>query len=438
MDKGASGDKRDEGCFSQSELARWKRRYAKVESMRKGIDKQMLDYNGKINDNFNQSKFSDFLAKMCCLKDDPDAMKAHYNKLYRWTWQFERDMNTDNEASTVKEFMKAYEDNNEDAESALGEGWKWMLQIKSDQKWWNWVYVKASEREGGGLGVFSARDFPLGSVVGYYVGEVIFQDKTEGGKKPSNDDLMTAEVAEATHSVAVRTRKGLWQVLAPKVVAATVEGRFPLFMGLHYMQSACQSIPKNTKEFEVAKRKQNCFLSPDGSIQCIHKIGKNTEMLIDYKTEERASKGDVDDEFNYDLELTEDDEEEDGAQSKVAVAVGKNAEAMKQTNIRSWKEADDNVGDSGKENASSDVDDRKSKKKRKFLKTKRKKGYEDDDEEEGDDEQSEVAASVGKKAKATKEIKSRKSKQPNDEMAEENATSDVDDVKEKKRESFGR
>jgi hypothetical protein len=407
--------------------------------MTKGIDKQMTDQNPRINDSFNQSRFSDFLAKMCCLKDDPDATTAHYEKLYRWTWQLERIMKTDNEASTIEEFMKRYEEDVVHPDSPLGEGWKWLLQIKCEQKWWNWIYLKECETQGGGLGVFSARDFPVGSIVGYYVGDVIFEDKTEGGKKPSSESVASGGGIETKLSVAVRSRKGFWQVVSPKVVTENAKGHFPLFMGLHYMHTASSN------------KKENCFLCPDGSIQCKHKITKNQEMVLGYNTEVRVSNGGVDDDFNYDMEMTVDGIEEEGGKSEpVSFAGKKNARSAsgsaKGTKKKARKSESDE--DNGKETkkrkarrSEPDEDDGKATKKRPARKTKEVEedmqqhgeayvSSEEDEPKAKNKKKGRKAESVENDTKSTKKGMARKAKE-RDDVVEEDSEDDSsgDDAK---------
>jgi hypothetical protein len=58
---------------------------------------------------------------------------------------------------------------------------------------------------------------------------------------------------------------------------------------MHYINSACQYFKFGSKEFEDAKKNQNCYINDDGSVQALRKIAKNVELLAGYSNAERKA-----------------------------------------------------------------------------------------------------------------------------------------------------
>jgi hypothetical protein len=95
---------------------------------------------------------------------------------------------------------------------ALPAGWKWTLQLNMRKKkgkeddWWDWASIKKSNRVSGNLGLFAARFFPKGSMIGYYCGPVAWRCPDAGTAEPS-DELLTSEgVIASPYSISILTR----------------------------------------------------------------------------------------------------------------------------------------------------------------------------------------------------------------------------------------
>jgi hypothetical protein len=76
----------------------------------------------------------------------------------------------------------------------------------------------------------------------------------------------------------------VWQLVDPKPVAK--EPGSPLYLGGHYLNSACRSFAFGSPEFHSAKKDQNCLLVEDGSIKATKKIRPGTELLTGYSADE--------------------------------------------------------------------------------------------------------------------------------------------------------
>jgi hypothetical protein len=58
-------------------------------------------------------------------------------------------------------------------------------------------------------------------------------------------------------------------------------GEQPLFLGTHYVNSSCYGFAPDSRQFDKARKNQNCFLSDDGFIsKALKKISPNVEMLL--------------------------------------------------------------------------------------------------------------------------------------------------------------
>jgi hypothetical protein len=69
----------------------------------------------------------------------------------------------------------------------LATGWKWVLQLQAtDGKWVDWIAIQKSKRPGVKLDVFSARDFPKGSTIGYCCGSITWESNRPGSRNPKN------------------------------------------------------------------------------------------------------------------------------------------------------------------------------------------------------------------------------------------------------------
>jgi hypothetical protein len=123
--------------------------------------------------------------------------------------------------------------------------------------------------------VFSARDFPKGSTIGFCCREL--RGTASEGKSDSNAAKRVEDVEEGW---TYRNSKGEWQTVVAKKVDLEEEGGQPLFLGMHYLNSACYGYKVGSREYQKAKKSHNCSLLEDGSVTASKKICPNVEMLL--------------------------------------------------------------------------------------------------------------------------------------------------------------
>ena len=311
------------GALSQKEVKEWKASYRNLKVIEEEINIQCLSYNEKIDK--LQLKFSPSLAVLCQGKDDDSVFKGLHNKQYRWVWMYNYIFPTPLDACRVVEKMeqmkRRYEEEEEEG-SPLSNGWRWMLQIKTrdpkkGDQWWDWVYIQQSAVKKANLGLFTGRDFPRGSILGYHVGRVTFQAEDPTAARPTDADLDKEGVPCTPYTITVRDKKACWRVIDPVPVqhqdeaekegvavqalaalageseALKFAGGAPLHMGMHYMNNACETYREGTVLHEKAKKKQNCYITDEGGVQVTKKVPKDTELFTPYNSNERIVDGGI-------------------------------------------------------------------------------------------------------------------------------------------------
>lgn len=253
-------------------------------------------------------RFIPLLADLFMAAGSPARMQKKYNVLYKWKYVFEMDVVMDGDQKHVANLMPTLMEQVEEEEICLPPGWRLMLQLKYNDKWIDWIYIKQSNRTGANLGVFAGRDFPRKSFIGYYCGEASWTGKVPGGKKPKDEFWDAAKVMESVHSLPIRNKKCCWQVLDARPISPN--GGQKLFMGMHYLNSATKSFVPKTTEHESAKKYQNCRLLQDGSVVAQKKIPRNSELLTAYSADE----GKLEKEESSEEDESEEEERDDQMQ----------------------------------------------------------------------------------------------------------------------------
>ena len=262
---------------TDEEIEQWKQCYCSVESIERELIKQMNKHYDCVG--VSQQKFTKVLASLAMMKEDPRVFIEQHGILYQWQWQYTKDMNKDGEACGAYNHLLENEKNLDvDDACLMPDGWRWVLQLKAGDRWCDWVYIKTSNRLDDQLGLFAARDFAKGSVIGFFIGQPYFRNE---------DDTYLSRTRENSFPLRVRIMNGSWQTV--QLLRAGSFPGIPLYLGMHYLNSACQYFKFGSKEFEDAKKNQNCYINDDGSVQALRKIAKNVELLAGYSDAERKA-----------------------------------------------------------------------------------------------------------------------------------------------------
>jgi len=278
--KGIVDDGEDED-MSEEEIIAWCSRYKDVKAMEAYIMVEQKERR-------SQKKFVATLAKAAVLKDNPEAFTSECGRIYKWLWRYQYEMggrksSKADKACHVSKFVRKEIESQmrKSSKCVLVGGWKWVMQLRaSDGKWIDWIQIQKSNRPGASLGVFAARDFPKGSTIGYVCGSVRCESD-EGGRAQCNSGVWNpGEGEEEMESFTFRNGKAKWQTVVAKKVKCEEMGEEALFLGMHYLKSACHGFAVGSKEHDKARKNQNCFLSNDGSVKALKKISPTVEMLL--------------------------------------------------------------------------------------------------------------------------------------------------------------
>jgi hypothetical protein len=294
--------------LSEDELKAWKADFENPKALAEAIVRQMKEKNKNLKKDHQQFKFSSTLAIFGCAKDDMHKFQSLYGKHYRWKYKYENAMEDEKGAKPVKLHLAEIE-KKITLQNILPRGWKFVLEIWIGKKWLEWLYVSKSTLKSAGLGLFTTREFPVGSVIGYYVGPVVYQGDEAGGERPRTAELVKAGVVPTPYSITLRDKNGYWRVVSPEPVRPEEDAS--LLFGLHYMNNACETYTNEAKTSQKKGTKfQNCELVEDGSVQTIKKVSKGDELFAPYKRSQARN--------NKSLECAANDDESDDAERTVS------------------------------------------------------------------------------------------------------------------------
>lgn len=178
----------------------------------------------------------------------------------------------------------------------LPQNYKLMLQLCINGKWKDWVYIARSYRLNARYGLFAARDFPCNTMIGFYMGPVVWESSVEGGYEASAKELKAAGIGDSAYFLQLRNKHCRCVVVDPKPLCladANEIDQTVLFMGMHFINNPCLDVQKGTREYSNARRQINCLLREDGCVQATRKIGPGTELLTGYFKDQHREKKQV-------------------------------------------------------------------------------------------------------------------------------------------------
>jgi len=255
-----------------------------VKKMKEKLTEQMSSINPTLPD--SQQRFTDALANIGLYKNDPQSFVQLHHDMYRWMWQHEKVLMEDGDAFCVGKYKEeTINDTPEESEWLVPEGSRLMLQLKAGNRWWDWVYIKQSDVIATHLGLFAGRDFPRGSVIGYQIGMTQQCTKQEN----TSDKQETRRKNDLCQSAMLERSQKYGQAVGS--TPQKPERGYYLYMGMHYMNSLYKNMKVGSKEYERAKRCDNCTITNNGTVQTIKKIVKNMELLAGYDSTKNGENG---------------------------------------------------------------------------------------------------------------------------------------------------
>jgi len=273
-------------------IREWRRRHENAVVMQRYIE-DVLSQEKNSQLVRSQQRAIPVLAQLALLKDNPDMLVKQHGRLYRWVWQYEKATEQEGELCHLSEYIKLVKESaGRERHHALPAGWRWMLQLNvrrekdTEDCWWDWVFIKKSNIAGGNLGVFAARCFPKGSIVGYFAGPIVWKCDAAGTEEPSEEYLTAQGVPDSAYSICILNGECVWNSIDPKPV-----GEKPgeaMYLGMHYINNVCLCFKSGSPEYETAKKYQNCVLVDEGSVKAFKKICPGGELFTAYSKDENV------------------------------------------------------------------------------------------------------------------------------------------------------
>ena len=273
-------------------IREWRRRHENAAVMQRYIE-DVLSQEKNSQLVRSQQRAIPVLAQLALLKDNPDMLVKQHGRLYRWVWQYEKATEQEGELCHLLEYIKLVKESaGRERHHALPAGWRWMLQLNvrrekdTEDCWWDWVFIKKSNIAGGNLGVFAARCFPKGSIVGYFAGPIVWKCDAAGTEEPSEEYLTAQGVPDSAYSICILNGECVWNSIDPKPVGE--KAGEAMYLGMHYINNVCLCFKSGSPEYETAKKYQNCVLVDKGSVKAFKKICPGGELFTAYSKDENV------------------------------------------------------------------------------------------------------------------------------------------------------
>lgn len=256
----------------------WCRYYASIKNMQNYLN-DTYETNRNSTLAKNQEPYTATKAELALLAHKPAEFIASHGRLYRWKFQYEEALATEEEAFVVIMNAKTKLDEIQASDDLLPDGWRWMLQLWSmpGEVWKDWIYITKSTVKSCKFGVFAARDFSSGTTIGYYTGPVVWTASMPGTEKPTNEYLALQNVPDTPYSLLMRNDKAEFVVVNPAPIDK--EWSRPLYFGMHYIINISRCVREEDGAAGREKVHSNCTVLQDGSVVATRKITPHTEMF---------------------------------------------------------------------------------------------------------------------------------------------------------------
>jgi hypothetical protein len=224
-----------------------------------------------------QMRFIVVLRNLGRYRRNPSKMMTQLGKSFRWCCRYE-EVVSDGLCSAVDIAVVGNE-------GTLPFGMQYVLQLYSAQKWWDWVFIRRSSTDET-LGLFAARDFSKGHVLGYYTAPTIWTAASGGGRPPrSIMALQDQGLRPSVRAVYINNPEGKWSIVDPPpnvIQEAGCDKKHPLFMGMHFIKSPCSHLCIGSKEYKAAQKAENVSIDMFGVVRCTKKIFESSEIFRIY------------------------------------------------------------------------------------------------------------------------------------------------------------
>lgn len=129
--------------------------------------------------------------------------------------------------------------------------------------------------------MFSERQFEVNNPLGFFVGEEVWISELVGGTKPSDAFLDRHGVGSTPYDLSYLDKDCKMRVVRPKPLGMPGEELQSLFMGMHYLNNACETYEDRSMRDKAVKL-NNTLIIEDGLVIAIKKILPDQELFTGY------------------------------------------------------------------------------------------------------------------------------------------------------------
>jgi hypothetical protein len=165
-------------------------------------------------------------------------------------------------------------------------GWRLYLQLAgSNKKWLDWIYLAKSDFAYASIGVFAAKNFQKGGIIGFYIGEETWKAPSPGTEAPNKEYMKSHKIEEDVYCFLTRNKDATMRQVYPKPF--NDRSTQLLYMGMHYLNNACTQYDINSNAFQKARKLNNCQYLDDGIIITEARLNPGDELLSGYNPGEQ-------------------------------------------------------------------------------------------------------------------------------------------------------
>ena len=342
-------ERKENGALTEDAIQLWKFSYQDETNFR---NKLLRQDNGSIIVPKEQRIFVEVLGKLGLLRTDAEQFKELDRVCYKWVFQLRSDFKEKEPNQSVKRMgLARLNESNFDADEVVDllekmpekldepppffcGGSEFILQLNSTKGWRDYLSIQNSNVNVHELGLFACREFPRGSLIGFFVGEDVGEEYTtpEGAcaiectnRSPPNVDpercmwirdnkscmkllVSKSVLQQQSHPPDAKSNwsKDEWRKYIQKEKLTMGEGKplseelcaaqwkkyvedermrgqhVPLFMGLHYVNDPTYNTGGCQRN--DALKRVNAEFDEDGSLYALKKIPRGNEILVSYES----------------------------------------------------------------------------------------------------------------------------------------------------------
>jgi hypothetical protein len=250
---------------------------------RKSLEEEFIKMYEKVDACNEKQAYS--IAEICyaASASSLDEFDALENKRYRWVFQTDMPLPRGRIREAQEEYSKVIKDLAvTNSAISLDETMKYVLQInlspalhktKKASEWIDWVYLSRSISDEEKLGLFAARRFNPGIVIGCIVGKRIWTAKGVG-----SDAL--PEGSYASDQFNIYNRRSLKQTV---VSPASDDTDDDVYLGFHFIKDSNGRVERKRRRGGTKSKNDthdNVEILPNGDVRIIKAIQKDDEILF--------------------------------------------------------------------------------------------------------------------------------------------------------------